>query len=201
MNRRYLILLIAGLWLTASTSALAGHEVARVDYAAERLARSTELWRTTTHYADGRSRQAWLAAALFEASRQFNDQVRYRRPFNQVWASWEVLAARFFEARELKHRLAYRHGASFYRPAPYSYNMSHHQGYTKGYSYSGYAATHDALQESWRRMADAFYQLHDAIRVERDRYYARNKGYRYGPTKAPTKGYRSVSTNDWYYRR
>jgi hypothetical protein len=197
MNRRYFIFLIAGLWLAASASARAGHELAPVDYAAERLARSTELWRTTTHYADGRSQQAWLAAALFEASRGFNDQVHYRRPFDQVWASWEVLAARFFEARELRQQLAYSHGAKFYGPAPSSYYMGHHQGYASMYARSGYGATYEVVQESWQRMADAFYELHDAIRLERDRYYARNTGYRYPPTKE----YRKVSVSDRYYRR
>ena len=110
-----------------------------------------------------------------------------------------MLAARFFEARELRHRLG--HGANFYGPAPSSYNMSHHQGYASGYPRSGYAATYHAVQDSWRRMADAFYELHDAIRVERDRYYARNKGYRYGPTKVLTKAYRSAATSNRYYRR
>ena len=197
MNKRHFLILIAGLCLTASASALANDQVARVDYAAERLTRAAEQWRTTTHYVDGRSRQAWLAAAVFEASRHFNDERRSRRPFDHLWASWEVLATRFFEARELKHQLAYEHQAKFYGHASSPYNMSHHQGYGGGNSRSYHGATYDVVQESWRRMAEAFYDLHDAIRLERDRYYARHKGYQH----VPTYGYRNDSVKDRYYRR
>ena len=205
MNTRYPTFLIAGLWLGVSASALAGHPVPRVDHAAEHLARAAAQWQATTHYVDGRSRQALLAGAVSHASREFNDQLRYRRSFEQLWVSWEVLATRFFQARELKHQLTYRHGSNIVRFAPFPYNMSHHQDYGTGqYRISdgprqglAYGATYEVVQESWRRMADAFYELRAAIRLERDRYDARHQGYR----SAPNYGYRSDSVKDRYYRR
>ena len=203
LNNRLWTFLIAGLWLSVSASALAGHQVPRVDYAAERFAREADQWRATTHYADGRSQRAWLAAAMSQASRELNEQLHYRRPFGQVWASWEVLAARYFEARELKSQLAYRHGANIVRSAafPQAYNMNYSQGHDSARYRTGSGSAHrtsyEVVQNSWHRMADAFYELHEAIRLERDRYYASYRGRRYSPTY----GSRSGLVKSGYYRR
>ena len=201
MNKRHVTLLIAVLWLGLTVPAMAGHQAAPVDYAAEHLARTADQWRATTHYLDGRSRQAWLAVNLSQATRGFNEQLRYRQPFERVWASWEILAAQFFQARELKHQLAHRHGTGIVRQTAFPYQLSQHQSHGSAYrpmAYgSGYKASYQVALESWRRMANAFYELHDAMRLERDRYYARHQGYR----KAPGYGSRGDSLKDSYYRR
>jgi len=74
-----------------------------------------------------------------------------------------------------------------------SQHQSHGSGYrSMGYG-SAYTASYEVAQESWRRMAQAFYQLHELMRVERDRYYARHR--------APGFRYRNDSQKDGYYRR
>lgn len=174
------------LLLAALIPARAAHQPTPLEQAAYRLTQASQHWYGVTHYSYRYGPQAELARALAATTRTFYEQTRYRHPPDRLWASWEILAARFHQMRELywRHFQGHRYGQRYGHGPGHRY-PGHGPGYGRGhsgsYGYTVYGQGRGPLI-AWENLATAFYELHQAVRYLRDRYYGPSKhsSSRYG---------------------